>query len=218
MALQKLPVIFCLDRAGLVGQDGATHHGVFDLAYLRCVPNLIIFAPSNEVELRHIMYTAQLELDAPIAIRYPRGRGITSNWKQPFKALEIGKGVCLKEGSSKAILSIGSISKNVSEAFKLMSTSESDLFSHYDMRFVKPLDETLLHKVFKSYKTIYTIEDGSEVGGFGSAVLEFASKYSYHNDMSIIGIPDRFIEHASVEELQESVALSPKHLIKRLLS
>ncbi|MDG1284818.1 MAG: 1-deoxy-D-xylulose-5-phosphate synthase, partial [Flavobacteriaceae bacterium] len=169
VALQSLPVIFCIDRAGLVGEDGATHHGVFDLAYLRCIPNLIIVAPRNEIELRNIMYTAQKGLAQPIAIRYPRGRGITPNWESEFEAIEIGTGVQLEQGENLAILSVGAISNTVSEAVNELSCA------HYDMRFIKPLDERLLHSVFKTYPKIITIEDGVIRGGFGSAVLEFAA-------------------------------------------
>ncbi|TXE12736.1 1-deoxy-D-xylulose-5-phosphate synthase [Seonamhaeicola algicola] len=201
VALQKLPVIFCLDRAGLVGEDGATHHGVFDLAYLRCIPNLIIFAPRNEVELRHIMYTAQLGLKMPIAIRYPRGRGITLNWKQPFSKIDIGKGIQLKQGKKLAVLSIGSVAKNVTEAIVDLNVS------HYDMRFLKPLDEALLHRVFKEYHTIITVEDSTIKGGLGSAILEFASEHNYQNTIKILGIPDDFIEHGNVNELQKLVGL-----------
>ncbi|MFL1011126.1 1-deoxy-D-xylulose-5-phosphate synthase [Flavisericum labens] len=208
VALQNLPVIFCLDRAGLVGEDGATHHGVFDLSYLRCIPNLIIFAPRNEVELRNIMYTAQLGLDQPIAIRYPRGRGITVDWKQPFKKIEIGKGAQLKSGKHLAILSIGNMAKNVTEAIVNLDVS------HYDMRFVKPLDEKLLHHIFKTYNTIITVEDNAIKGGFGSAVLEFAAENNYHNTINTLGIPDTFMEHGSVEELQETIELDTRSLCK----
>ncbi|WP_036227117.1 1-deoxy-D-xylulose-5-phosphate synthase [Mesoflavibacter zeaxanthinifaciens] len=201
VATQNLPVIFCLDRAGLVGQDGATHHGVFDLAYLRCIPNLIIFAPRNEVELRNMLYTAQLGLNHPIAIRYPRGRGITIDWKQPFSKIEIGKGEQLKEGKEVAVLSIGTISKNVTEA--LNSIENPETFSHYDMRFVKPLDEALLHSILKKHHTIITIEDGTVSGGFGSAILEFAAKHNYKNNFITKGIKDEFIEHGTTEELQK---------------
>ncbi|MCP4053962.1 MAG: 1-deoxy-D-xylulose-5-phosphate synthase, partial [Mesoflavibacter sp.] len=201
VATQNLPVIFCLDRAGLVGQDGATHHGVFDLAYLRCIPNLIIFAPRNEVELRNMLYTAQLGLNHPIAIRYPRGRGITIDWKQPFSKIEIGKGEQLKEGKEVAVLSIGTISKNVTEA--LNSIENPETFSHYDMRFVKPLDAALLHSILKKHDTIITVEDGTVSGGFGSAILEFAAKYNYKSNFITKGIKDKFIEHGTTEELQK---------------
>ncbi len=205
VALQNLPVIFCLDRAGLVGEDGATHHGVFDLAYLRCIPNLIIFAPRNEIELRNIMYTAQLGLDNPIAIRYPRGKGVTIDWKQPFSNIEIGKGIELKKGASLAVLSIGFISENVSTAIK--NVKNNTTIGHYDMRFIKPLDEDLLHQVFKNYKTIITIEDGTIKGGFGSAVLEFAAYNNYKNSIKCLGIPDEFVEQGTINELQKLISL-----------
>ena len=201
VALQNLPVIFCLDRAGLVGEDGATHHGIFDISYLRCIPNLIIFAPRNEIELRNILYTAQLGLEHPIAIRYPRGRGNILNWKQPFEKIEIGKGECLKEGKSIAMLSISTIAKNVSNAIK--DVKNLNQIGHYDMRFVKPLDEQLLHNIFKKYKTIISIEDGAKIGGFGSAILEFASKNNYTNTIKILGIPNKFIQHGTINQLQK---------------
>jgi 1-deoxy-D-xylulose-5-phosphate synthase len=210
VALQNLPVIFCLDRAGLVGEDGATHHGVFDLAYLRCIPNLIIFAPRNEIELRNILYTAQLGLKNPIAIRYPRGKGTIIDWQKPFEKIEIGKGICLKEGKSIAVLSIGTIANNVEEA--ISNSEKSDEIAHFDMRFLKPLDEQLLHQVFKKYKSIITIEDGTIKGGFGSAILEFASKNNYKNNIKTLGIPDEFIEHGSVDILQQKVGLDAKSI------
>lgn len=217
VALQNLPVVFCIDRAGLVGADGATHHGVFDLAYLRCVPNLIIVAPRNEIALRNILFTAQKELKQPMAIRYPRGKGSILNWKQPFETIEIGTGTCLKEGRDIAVLSIGTLAENVTNALSLLSKNN---IAHYDMRFVKPLDEVLLHKIMKSFKTLVTIEDGTVKGGFGSAILEFASKHGYKNTLEILGIPDTFIEHGTTEELQkivgldsETIATKLKHLI-----
>ena len=206
VAIQKLPVIFCLDRAGLVGEDGATHHGVFDLSYLRCIPNLIIFAPRNEIELRNMMYTAQLGLEQPIAFRYPRGRGVTIDWKQPFSKIEIGKGVALKKGHKLAVLSIGTIAKNVTEAIEYLDVS------HYDMRYVKPLDENLLHTIFKTYDTVITVEDNSIKGGFGSAILEFASENGYKKTIKTLGVPDDFMEHGSVDELQEVVGLDVESL------
>lgn len=210
VALQKLPVVFCLDRAGLVGEDGATHHGVFDLSYLRCIPNLIIFAPRNEIELRNIMYTAQLGLKLPIAIRYPRGRGMIIDWKKPFKNIKIGKGEQLKKGNKLAILSIGTMAKNVTKAINLSDNKKA--ISHYDMRFVKPLDEALLHSIFKKYDTIITVEDNSIKGGFGSAIIEFATLHHYKNTIKILGIPDVYIEHGSIDELQEFVGLDAKSL------
>ena len=206
VALQNLPVIFCIDRAGLVGEDGATHHGVFDLAYLRCIPNLIIFAPRNEMELRNIMYTAQKGLKHPIAIRYPRGRGVTLDWKSEFESIDIGTGVQLKQGADLAVLSLGSISNTVSKAIVGLNCA------HYDMRFVKPLDESLLHTIFKTYSTLITLEDGVINGGFGSAILEFAATYNYKNDVILKGIPDEFIEHGTVGTLNEILELDSQHL------
>ena len=212
VALQNLPVIFCIDRAGLVGEDGATHHGVFDLAYLRCVPNLIIFAPRNEIELRNIMYTAQIGLEHPIAIRYPRGRGVTPSWKSPFEAIEIGTGVQLEQGEGLAVLSIGAISNTVTEAIRGLNCG------HYDMRFIKPLDESLLHTIFKTHSTLITIEDGVENGGFGSAVLEFAATHRYKNDVVVKGIPDEFIEHGAIDTLQQLIGVSANELYKLIKS
>jgi len=212
VALQNLPVIFCLDRAGLVGEDGATHHGVFDLAYLRCIPNLIIFAPRNEIELRNIMYTAQLGLEHPIAIRYPRGRGVTTDWKQPFSKIEIGTGVQLEKGQHIAILSIGAIAKNVTAAIEDLKVS------HYDMRFVKPLDEGLLHEIMNSYNAIVTVEDGVKHGGFGSAILEFAAEHNYKNTIKLLGVPDQFIEHGKIHELQTEASLSVAHIKSTVVS
>ena len=212
VALQNLPVIFCIDRAGLVGEDGATHHGVFDLAYLRCVPNLIIFAPRNEIELRNIMYTAQIGLEHPIAIRYPRGRGVTPSWKSPFEAIEIGTGVQLEQGEGLAVLSIGAISNTVTEAIRGLNCG------HYDMRFIKPLDESLLHTIFKTHSTLITIEDGVENGGFGSAILEFAATHRYKNDVVVKGIPDEFIEHGAIDNLQQLIGVSANELYKLIKS
>jgi 1-deoxy-D-xylulose-5-phosphate synthase len=212
VALQNLPVIFCLDRAGLVGEDGATHHGVFDLAYLRCIPNLIIFAPRNEIELRNILYTAQLRLKNPIAIRYPRGKGKIIDWQKPFEKIEIGKGICLKEGKKIAVLSVGIIADTVSEAITL--SVKRDELAHYDMRFIKPLDENLLHQIFKKHQKIITIEDGVIQGGFGSSILEFAAQNNYKNDIKILGIPDTFVEHGSVLILQKEASLDVDSLVE----
>jgi 1-deoxy-D-xylulose-5-phosphate synthase len=212
VCLQKLPVVFCLDRAGIVGEDGATHHGIFDLTYLRCIPNLIVFAPRNEEELQNILFTAQLGLNNPIAIRYPRGRGRIIDWKKPFSKIEMAKGVCLKAGSKIAVLSIGTIANNVTDAITL--TSNSKEISHYDLRFVKPLDETLLHSIFKKYEVIITAEDGVKKGGFGSAVLEFASENNYTSVIEIIGISDAFPEHGTVNQLQDLAGISSEKIIK----
>jgi len=214
VALQNLPVIFCLDRSGLVGEDGSTHHGAFDLAYLRCIPNLIIFAPRNEIDLRNIMYTAQLGLKHPIAIRYPRGRGHILDWKKPFETIKIGKGVRLKEGSLMAILSVGSIAHNITEALNIAQKKHT--IAHYDMRFIKPLDVTLLHDIFTRYKLIMTFEDGTVKGGFGSAIVEFASEFNYKNSIKIMGIPDQFIEHGTVKELQHEIKLDAEGIASEI--
>ena len=198
VALQNLPVIFCLDRAGLVGEDGATHHGVFDISYMRAIPNMIVFAPRNEVELRNILYTSQLGLNHPIAIRYPRGRGFSIDWKKPFEAIELGTGVCLQKGTNSAILSLGTIGNNVTKALE-----ELPNIAHYDMRFAKPLDEKLLHTICANFNHIITIEDGVKKGGFGSAILEFIAEHHYKNSIKILGIQDDFIEHGTIEELQK---------------
>jgi 1-deoxy-D-xylulose-5-phosphate synthase len=214
VALQNLPVIFCIDRAGIVGEDGASHHGAFDIAYLRFIPNIVIFAPLNEIELRNIMYTAQLGINFPLAIRYPRGQGTLIDWKQPMNKIEIGKGVCVSEGSEIAVLSIGAIGNKLIE---LQPELQKHKIAHYSMRFVKPLDEDLLHQILKKFNTIVTVEDGTIIGGFGSAILEFASNNNYKNkSIRHLGIPDHFIEHGKVEELLESIHLS-KEKIKEFL-
>ncbi|MFD2517510.1 1-deoxy-D-xylulose-5-phosphate synthase [Salinimicrobium flavum] len=217
VALQNLPVIFCLDRAGLVGEDGATHHGIFDIAYLRCIPNMIIFAPLDEVELRNMMFTVQQDVPAhPVVIRYPRGRGSRKEWQLPFETLEFGKAKCLKEGSEIAVLSLGSIGINVHKAIRELS--KDSRIGHYDMRFAKPLDEELLHVIFKKYKKIITIEDGVIAGGFGSAVVEFAQKNGFFVPIEVLGIPDQFIDHGKVEELQEIANLSVESIVSCLTS
>ncbi|WP_400075220.1 1-deoxy-D-xylulose-5-phosphate synthase [Winogradskyella sp. R77965] len=210
VALQKLPVIFCLDRAGLVGEDGATHHGVFDLAYLNCVPNLVIFAPKDAIALRNIMYTVQLGINFPIAIRYPRGRGHLLDWKQPFEKIEIGKGKCLKKGRRIAILSIGTIAKTIEDA--ITSIEQKDDIGYYDMQFVKPLDEELLHEIFKNYEGIITIENGTIVGGFGHSILAFANTNNYKCNIKILGIDDQFIEHGTVDQLMQMQKLDAQSI------
>lgn len=205
VALQNLPVVFCIDRAGLVGEDGATHHGVFDIAYLRLIPNLHIFAPLNEKELRDILYTVQLGIDYPIAIRYPRGRGTTVNWKSDFSKIEIGKGKQFSNGSKVAVLTIGTIGNTIVEIEKELP---KDSIAHFNMRFVKPLDEALLHRIFKTFESIITVEDGTIIGGFGSGILEFSSLHNYRNtSIKRLGIPDSFIEHGSIDELHKIVGL-----------
>jgi 1-deoxy-D-xylulose-5-phosphate synthase len=211
VALQNLPVIFCLDRAGLVGEDGATHHGVFDIAYLRCIPNLLIYAPLNEKALRNIMFTAQLGLNHPIAIRYPRGRGITVGWQNPFEKIEIGKAECLKSGSRIAVLSTGTIGHNVTEAIHQLSNPEE--VAHFNFGFIKPLDTNLLHAIMTDYMKIITVEEGVIKGGFGGAVVEFAAENNYQTPIKILGIPDQFIEHGSILELQEICGIDVKSLI-----
>lgn len=210
VALQNLPVIFCLDRAGLVGEDGATHHGVFDLAYLRCIPNMIVYSPLNEIALRNILYTAQLGLNHPIAIRYPRGRGQIADWQKPYEKIEIGKANCLKNGTKVAVLSTGAIGNNVTLALAEMTNPET--IAHYDFAFVKPLDEQLLHSIFKHFKTIITIEDSVVNGGFGSAILEFSAQNNYNSTLKTLGIPDEFIEQGTIEELQQYCKIDVKSL------
>ena len=200
VALQNLPVVFCIDRAGLVGEDGATHHGVFDMAFLRPIPNLIIASPRNATELRQLLYTAQLSLPHPIAIRYPRGRCSQTDWAQPFQALPIGKGCQLKEGTKVAVLSIGTIADLVAEQIRQSEAPEQ--YAHYDMRFLKPIDEALLHYVFTHYQKVVTIEEGS-TGGLGSAVSEFAVANNYTTPLKIITLPDVFIPHGSVAALRK---------------
>lgn len=215
VALQKLPVVFCLDRAGLVGEDGATHHGVFDIAYLRCIPNIIIAAPSNETELRNLLYTAQLDLKLPMAIRYPRGRGIQKEWETPFEEVEIGKARCLQQGDRIAVLSIGNMLQNATKAIKKV---KNEVIGHYDMRFVKPLDEEVLHSVFKKYKAVITLEDGVVTGGFGSALLEFAAKHDYKAKIRNLGLPDEFIEQGNIDELQEIAKINVQYIEEEIVS
>jgi 1-deoxy-D-xylulose-5-phosphate synthase len=214
VAIQNLPVVFCLDRAGLVGEDGATHHGVFDLNYLRCIPNMIIYSPLNEIALQNILYTAQLGLEQPIAIRYPRGRGVISDWQSQYfgkyEKIEIGTAECLKKGTEIVVLSNGPIGKNVSLA--LANLNNPINIGHYDFAFVKPLDEAELHSIFNTFKTIITLEDGMISGGFGSAILEFASRNNYSANIKTLGIPDEFIEHGTVDELQQYCNVDVKSL------
>ncbi len=210
VCLQKLPVIFCLDRSGIVGEDGATHHGIFDISFLRCIPNLILFAPRNETELRNIMYTAQLGLSMPIAIRYPRGRGTRMDWKQPFSKITIGEGVTIIKGRSIAVLPIGSMVEKVMKA--IQNIEDNDDIGCYDLRFIKPLDEQLLHQICERYPTIITVEDGIIQGGFGSAIAEFISKNHYSNRLVMMGIDDHFPDHGTVEELHDLSGISHKKI------
>jgi 1-deoxy-D-xylulose-5-phosphate synthase len=204
VALQNLPVVFCIDRAGLVGEDGATHHGVFDMAFLRPIPNLIIASPRNATELRQLLYTAQMSLPHPIAIRYPRGRCSQTDWALPFQSLPIGKGCQLKEGTKVAVLSIGTIADLVAEQIRQSEAPEQ--YAHYDMRFLKPIDEALLHHVFTHYQKVVTIEEGS-TGGLGSAVSEFAVVNNYTTPLKIITLPDVFMPHGSVASLRKMAHL-----------
>jgi 1-deoxy-D-xylulose-5-phosphate synthase len=201
VAIQKLPVIFCLDRAGLVGEDGPTHHGAYDIAYMRCIPNLVVCAPMNESELRNLMYTAQLDsTHLPFVIRYPRGQGVLPEWRTPFQQIEIGKGRKIKDGQDIAILSFGHPGNFATAAIRELKIDGLNP-AHYDMRFVKPLDEALLHEVFQRYSKVITVEDGTITGGFGSAVLEFMAQHGYKADVKMLGIPDRYIEHGTPKEL-----------------
>ncbi|HET7818997.1 MAG TPA: 1-deoxy-D-xylulose-5-phosphate synthase, partial [Bacteroidia bacterium] len=214
VAIQKLKVIFCLDRGGLAGADGPTHHGAYDLAYFRCIPNMIISAPMNEEELRNLMYTAQLdEIKLPFSIRYPRGNGVMADWKKPFTKIEIGKGRKIKDGNDIAILSIGHPGN-----FAVTACSELEKqgisCAHYDIRFVKPLDENLLHEVFKNHTKIITVEDGCIAGGMGSAILEFMAEHNYNAQIKRLGIPDEVIEHGEQKELYIECGFDTNKIIK----
>lgn len=210
VALQKLPVIFCLDRAGLVGEDGATHHGVFDLAYLRCVPNMEIVAPLDEVELRQLLYTASLGLENPIAIRYPRGRGVGLDWKKPFEKIDYKKGKILHQGSDIAIITTGFIGNNAIAALADFDSKEKVSLCHFGC--VKPLDEALLHFICKQHRVVITIEDATVDGGLGSAVAEFVTTHDYKLPIHRLGIPDVFIEHGTVSQLQDFCGISTNEI------
>jgi 1-deoxy-D-xylulose-5-phosphate synthase len=222
IAIQKLPVVLCLDRAGLVGEDGPTHHGCYDIPYFRCIPHMVIAAPMNEQELRNLMYTASLDDNtAPFVIRYPRGEGVMPNWRTPFEKITIGKGRKLKEGKEIAILSFGHPGNFATAAIRQLRTEGIDP-AHYDIRFVKPLDEALLHEVFTNYSKIITVEDGTVKGGFGSAILEFMAQYHYNGQVKILGIPDRLVEHGTLKELHkecaydaEGIAAAARQLIEQ---
>jgi 1-deoxy-D-xylulose-5-phosphate synthase len=212
VALQNLPVIFCLDRAGLVGEDGATHQGAYDIAYMRCIPNMIVSAPMNESELRNLMYTAQLDSTKnPFVIRYPRGEAVKADWKTEMKEIKIGTGRKLKDGEEIAILSFGHPGNFAAAAIRDVK-SEGLNPAHYDIRFVKPLDEELLHEVFQKYSKIITVEDGTIIGGFGSAILEFMNAHHYKADVKILGIPDTIIEHASQKQQQAQAGIDLNHI------
>jgi len=213
VALQNLHVVMCLDRGGLVGEDGATHQGVFDLAYFRCIPNLIISAPMNEEELRNLMYTAQLPNGKPFVIRYPRGNGVMTDWQRPFREIPIGQGRKLTEGRNIAIVSIGHPGNFVQEAIKILSR-EGIIPSHYDMRFLKPIDQELLHDAFQKHRAIITVEDGVIMGGLGSAVLEFMAQNNYLAKVVRLGVPDRFIEHGKTEEQYSECGFDTMSIVK----
>jgi 1-deoxy-D-xylulose-5-phosphate synthase len=216
VAIQKLPVVFCLDRAGLVGEDGATHHGCYDIAYMRCIPNMVVSAPMNEKELRNLMYTSQLESTKnPFVIRYPRGEGVMQEWKTPFEEIQIGRGRKLKDGEDIAILSFGHPGNFAAAAIRDVKTDGINP-AHYDMRFVKPIDEALLHEVFSKYNKIITIEDGTVAGGFGTAVLEFMNANNYKATVKIMGIPDRLVEHGSPKQLYREIELDAEGIAKTL--
>jgi 1-deoxy-D-xylulose-5-phosphate synthase len=216
VALQNLHVIFCMDRAGLAGADGPTHHGMLDIAFMRCVPNMIVSAPMNEEELRNLMYTAQLEKNAgPFSIRYPRGNGVMVNWRMPFKEIEIGKGRKLRDGEEVAILSFGHAGNLAAAAIESLE-QEGISVAHYDLRFVKPLDAGMLHEVFSRYKKIITVEDGTIVGGAGSAVLEFMSDHEYDADIRRMGMPDEITEHGEQPELYAQCGFDAKAIVKEV--
>lgn len=213
VALQNLHVVFCLDRGGLVGEDGATHHGAYDLAYLRCIPNMIVAAPMNEEALRDLMFTAQLDGMGPFAIRYPKGRGVMPDWKTPLKNLEVGKGRMIRDGKDTAIITIGHVGNYAVEACDRLRESGFDV-AHFDLCFLKPFDEGLLHDIFKKFSTILTVEDGSVQGGMGSAVLEFMADHGYRASVKRLGIPDRFIEQGTVAELHHECGYDVEGIIK----
>lgn len=216
VAIQKLPVIFCLDRAGLVGEDGPTHHGCYDIAYMRCIPNMIVAAPMNEAELRDMMYTAQLDSQTlPFSIRYPRGEGVMPEWRTEMKEMPIGKGRKLKDGHGIAILSFGHPGNFAASAIRELKNDGINP-AHYDMRFVKPLDEELLHEVFGKFDKVVTVEDGTVVGGFGSAVLEFMAQHGYKADVTIMGIPDRLVEHGTPKQLYEEIGLDANSIAAKV--
>jgi 1-deoxy-D-xylulose-5-phosphate synthase len=217
VCIQNLAVNFCLDRAGFAGADGPTHHGAYDLAYFRCLPNIIVSAPMNESELRNLMYTAQLPRDEKaFSIRYPRGKGVMINWRTPMEEIQIGKGRKLKEGDEIMLLTIGHIGNYAVEVCDRLAKKNIEV-GHCDMRFVKPIDEEILHEVFTRYKKIITIEDGSIQGGFGSAVLEFMADNNYQAEVKRLGIPDRIIEHGEQVELHRECGFDPDGIEKSVI-
>lgn len=216
VAIQKLPVIFCLDRAGVAGADGPTHHGAYDLAYMRCVPHMIVSAPMNEQELRNLMFTASEYKDGPFTIRYPRGKGVMPKWKTPFEKIAIGTGRKIKAGEDLAILTIGHIGNYATKACELLENEKIDA-AHYDMRFVKPLDEELLHEVFQKFDKVITVEDGCLPGGFGTAILEFMVDNQYTSKVVRLGIPDKIVEHGEQEELYKECGYDAEAIYENAL-
>jgi 1-deoxy-D-xylulose-5-phosphate synthase len=215
VCLQKLKVVFCIDRAGLVGADGATHQGAFDIASLRCIPELLIAAPMDEAELRNLLYTAQLpDIQQPFAIRYPRGNGVLQEWRQPFQQIPVGKGRILLSGERVAVLSIGHTGNFVQQAAAILA-EEGIRISHYDMRFVKPLDEELL-SLAATHRAILTVEDGSLAGGFGTAVLEWLADRQLKIPVRRLGIPDEFIAHGEPAQQYDYCGIDTKHIITSL--
>jgi 1-deoxy-D-xylulose-5-phosphate synthase len=212
VALQKLNVVFCLDRGGLVGEDGATHHGAYDLAYLRCIPNLIVASPMNEEELRNMMFTAQLKDMGPFAIRYPKGRGVMPKWKTTMTSIEIGKARMIRDGGDAVIITLGHVGNYAIEACAALEKSGHSV-AHCDLRFLKPLDEVTLHEIFGKFKTIITVEDGAVMGGMGSAILEFMADHGYSSKVQRLGIPDLFIEQGSVAELHHACGFDAEGII-----
>ena len=217
VCIQNLPVNFCLDRAGFAGADGPTHHGAYDLAYFRCLPNMIISAPMNESELRNLMFTASLPRKSKaFSIRYPRGQGVMPNWRTPFEEIEIGTGRKIKEGEELAILTIGHIGNYAIEVCESLQAKGIEI-GHYDMRFVKPLDEAMLHEVFEKYSKVVTVEDGSIQGGFGSAVLEFMADHNYQATVRRLGIPDQVIEHGEQGDLHHECGFDTSGIMKAVI-
>jgi 1-deoxy-D-xylulose-5-phosphate synthase len=216
VCLQNLQVVFCLDRAGFAGADGPTHHGAYDIAYMRCIPNLVVAAPMNEAELRHLMYTASLPEAGPFCIRYPRGEGVMPHWRVPMEAVKIGTGRVIQEGEDVAILTFGHIGNYAVEVCGKLKNA--GIFpGHYDMRFAKPLDESLLHQIMGQYSKIITVEDGCLMGGFGSAILEFMAEHGYQKKVQRLGIPDKVFEHGSQLDLQREAGFDPQSILKAVL-
>jgi 1-deoxy-D-xylulose-5-phosphate synthase len=218
VAILKLPVVLCFDRAGLVGEDGPTHHGAFDMAALRPIPNLTIASPMNEHELRNLMYTAQLDGKGPFVIRYPRGNGVLVDWRCPFEEVKVGTGRKLRDGNDVAVLTIGPIGNDVEDVIaNITSETSTTSIAHYDMRFLKPLDEDILHEVGKKFKRIVTVEDGVRNCGLGSAVTEWMSDHDYNVKITRLGLPDNFVEHGTISQLREIVGLDNESIKKVLL-